>query len=277
MGLFSFFGKNKTKATAEEEPAAPKPETSEERVSFTSFVLLEDAAWDKDSLLATLKEQWGIEAEPAKDENPPEGMDPLVFNCGDMLVAYSLMPAPIPTDEAVHAAEINYLWNNGVEQVKRTKAHILIYVSGPVGEKLETGELLVKAVASACEQKGVLGVYTGAVTYQPAYYIDFAGMMRDGMFPLYNLVWCGMYRGEEGMCAYTRGMDKFGYDEIEVLNSAASPQELNEFVMDIAGYVITEGVVLRDGETIGFTAEQKLPITKSPGVALDQETLKIRF
>lgn len=219
----------------------------------------------------------GIEADPVEDDNPPEGMVPVVFDCDGMLVAYALMPAPIPTDEAVRAAELNYLWKDGFDQVKRTKAHVLVNVSGPASRSLEIGELLVKATASACGQSGVLGVYAGAVTYDPRYYVDFAGMIREGMFPIYNLIWCAIYRSSEGLCACTRGMGGFGYDEIEVLDSAASPAELNEFMMDIAGYVITEGVVLRDGETIGFTAEQKLPITKGPGVAVDGETIKIEF
>ena len=35
--------------------------------------------------------------------------------------------------------------------------------------------------------------------------------------------------------------------------------------------------VLRDGETIGSSAEEKLPITRSPGVSLPGMTLKIGF
>lgn len=46
---------------------------------------------------------------------------------------------------------------------------------------------------------------------------------------------------------------------------------------DIANYVITEDVVLRDGETIGFSEEQKLPITRSKGVAVEGDSLKIKF
>ena len=44
-------------------------------------------------------------------------------------------------------------------------------------------------------------------------------------------------------------------------------------VMEISDKI----VVLRDGETLGFTAEQKLPITRSKGVSLDGVTLKIGY
>lgn len=40
-------------------------------------------------------------------------------------------------------------------------------------------------------------------------------------------------------------------------------------------YVIN--VTLHNGETIGFMEEQKLPITRCKGIALDGQTLKIVY
>ena len=40
-------------------------------------------------------------------------------------------------------------------------------------------------------------------------------------------------------------------------------------------YVVANNVTLHDGETLGFTAEQKLSITRSKGVATEEESLKI--
>jgi len=41
--------------------------------------------------------------------------------------------------------------------------------------------------------------------------------------------------------------------------------------------VILYDAILKDGETIGFTAEQKLQITYSDGVALGEKTIKIAY
>ena len=102
-------------------------------------------------------------------------------------------------------------------------------------------------------------------------------MLEEELFPIYNLVWIGLYNDKDGLCAYTGGMRYFGYDEMEVLGSQADAQTLYEFLSDIANYVITADVVLRDGETIGFSEDQKLPITKSKGVAVAGDSLKIEF
>ena len=102
-------------------------------------------------------------------------------------------------------------------------------------------------------------------------------MLEEDLFPIYNLVWIGLYNGRKGLCAYTGGMRCFGYDEMEVLDSQTDARTLHGFLSDIANYVITADVVLQDGETIGFSEEQKLPITKSRGVAVEGDSLKIEF
>ena len=123
----------------------------------------------------------------------------------------------------------------------------------------------------------MLYIYNGEVDYSPVSYQHFSGMLEEDLFPIYNLVWIGLYNGKKGLCAYTDGMRYFGYDEMEVLDSQADAQTLHGFLSDIANYVITEDVVLRDGETIGFSEEQKLPITKSKGVSVEGDSLKIAF
>ena len=136
---------------------------------------------------------------------------------------------------------------------------------------------MVKIVVSCLKLFGGIGVYTGDVVLARDYYLDFAEMLDEGLYPLHNLVWIGIYRNGEGICGYTGGMINFGYNEIEVLGSSAEPMELHLFISNVAGYVIDEGVVFSDGETIGYSEDQKLPITVSPGEAVDGESVKIEF
>ena len=80
-------------------------------------------------------------------------------------------------------------------------------------------------------------------------------------------IWCGW--------AYTDGLRSFGKDELEVLDARAEPAEVRNFLLNIADYLLEEDVTLRDGETIGFSEEQRLPITRSAGVGQEGMTLKI--
>ena len=102
--------------------------------------------------------------------------------------------------------------------------------------------------------------------------------MKNQLFPLMNLVWFSLYGGKNGgVSAYTCGMESLGYDEIEILDSKASMGEVVDLLLNICTYVVTENVILKDGETIGFTEDQKLPIRRNKGIAVDGESLKITY
>jgi len=140
------------------------------------------------------------------------------------------------------------------------------------------GQFFVKLAAACCRQPGVLGVYTSGVVFEPSFYADMAGVMKEGELPLNNWIWFGLHRREGGVCGYTYGMDVFGKEELEVLDADADPLAVREFLVSLAGYVIGSDVTLNDGETIGFSQGDRHRITRSPGVALpDQPTLKVSF
>ena len=48
-------------------------------------------------------------------------------------------------------------------------------------------------------------------------------------------------------------------------------------MLEIAYYVIGSDGTLREGETLGVSEEQKLPITRSKGVSVEGMTLKIEY
>ena len=255
--------------------------TAEERKenagTFINYVLLDDVKWDKAALLRDLKERWGIEDESTEEDAADERDDAFVISYQGAMLAISLMPGPIPDNEAEYAAADNFMWPDGKNIVKQHKAHILIASLGKELPPIESGLMLVKAVVSACKQEGVLGIYTGNVVLEPRYYLTFAEKINEDEFPITNLVWVGLHKNEKGLCGYTAGMRNFGYDEMEVLNSSVEPMELLDFLTSIAYYVILEDEILQDGEAIGFSADQQLAITKSKGVAVEGDSLKIEY
>ena len=245
--------------------------------NFVNYVLLSEPEWDKETLLRELKDTWGIEDEsPESSSDETNNDNTFIITYQGATIAISLMPFPVPSEEVGKVA-YNFLWKEGKDKVIQHKAHILVAVLGNDLPPTESGVMLVKAVVSACKQEGVLGIYTGDTVLEPEYYMAFAKVLDEYEFPITNLVWVGLHNNEKGLCGYTAGMRNFGYDEMEVLNSSAEPMELLDFLTSIANYVITEDVTLQDGETIGFTADQKCAITKSEGVAVEGDSLKIEY
>ena len=245
---------------------------------FTGFVLLSKAEWDKEQFIRDMKEKWDI-AVDEYDASEEKDDDALVFEVGDMLAAVSLASYPIPGGEAEGNAENNYMWPDAVKVAKKHSAHIMVAVLGKEENLLEKGKLFTKVVAACCRQKYATGVYTSGVVFEPGFYEGFADMMQNDELPIFNWIWFGLWRDENGMNGYTYGMDVFGKDEMEVLGTDAEPGDLRDFLASLVSYVLENDVKLQDGETIGFTADDKHTITRSPGVGLPEEqmTLKISW
>ena len=250
--------------------AADEDESDTDRTGvFTGFVLLSKGEWDKQQFIRDMQEKWGITVDEysASEEKDDTA---LVFEVGDMLAAVSLADCPIPDGEAEANAENNYMWEDAVKVAREHRAHILVAVLGKEKDLLEKGKLFTQVVAVCCRQKYATGVYTSGVVFEPQFYEGFADMLKGDKLPIFNWIWFGLWRNEKGLNGYTYGMEAFGKDEVEVLDTDADPYDLLDFLASLASYVLENDVELHDGETIGFTADDKRAIPRSPGVGLPE-------
>lgn len=266
MGLFK----------RENKPSVPSPEGQKGDVgNFAGFALLGEPSIDKGKLAADLKEDWGIDI---SDDSKPED-DVIYTEVDGFRVVIGLIPTPVPDGEAEYWAKANYMWQDAVEITASHKAHAIIAILGDDNNLIKKGNVYVKVVCAMMKQDNVIAFYNEGAVFPPKMYLDFAGLPKDGHVPVLNLVWMGIYGNGKMTGVYTYGMRRMGKEEMEVYVPAdkADLNELREFMLTIASYVLETGATLNSGETIGFTEEQKLPIKLSKGIAVDGNTLKIGY
>ena len=90
-------------------------------------------------------------------------------------------------------------------------------------------------------------------------------------------IYIGLKKIETGNCAYTYGLKDFQKTEIEIVNSKLSLEELFDFLFNISSYIIENNITLKNGETIGLTADQKAPIKLSKGQFVEGQSLKLEI
>ncbi|MCI8836510.1 MAG: DUF4261 domain-containing protein [Hungatella sp.] len=252
-----------------QKPAVPSCVPPQEG-TFVCSVLLTSAWFDTDKFIEDVYRDWSVRLTPDRDFDRF-----LLFSVDDMEAVLTLIPSPIPPEEARKAAASNYLWPNGAKVVENHKAHLAITVLGPDASLMDRGLLLVKLAASCCLQLPAAGVFTGPSVYQAGLYRNLASVIKDGCLPVFNWVWIGLYETQDGYGGYTYGLELFGKDEIEVVDTHVKPHLLRSFLGAVASYVLEGHVILQDGDTIGFHLGESLPVTLSPGIALSGNTLKI--
>lgn len=157
---------------------------------------------------------------------------------------------------------------------RRHKGQLLVSVLGREAGPWKAAALQVKLVCAACGQAGTLGVYANGTVYPPELYQEAAAPLDEGELPL--SIWCG----------WASTGRRRGWAPIPTACAASArtnwrcwtpgpSREVRNFLLNIADYLLEEDVTLRDGETIGFSEEQRLPITRSAGVGQEGMTLKI--
>jgi hypothetical protein len=244
--------------------------------TFVGFVLLDEVRFDAEKYVKDLKEDWNLDYdfEITQEDNT------IIADYNGMIMTASLMPAPIPDNEAVEQAKTNYRWEKAVEAAEKHKAHLLVSVinSGDV-DNIEGAKHYVKLLANATKQEGCLGINILGTVIHPQMYYDFAKLYEENDdFPIENIVYIGLYGDENNtVSGYTYGLEQFGKKELEIIKSLEEAEEVYNFLASISDYIITSDVVLNDGETIGFSEEQKIQISVSEGIAVDGETIKLGF
>jgi len=250
---------------------------NKETGSFVGFILLNEPTIDLNLLKKDIENDWNILID-SKELNEKE--DSIVANIENLTVAISLVKAPIPNDEASENAKTNYSWQDAVKVAQDHKAHLIVAVLRGQNSLVDAATLYVKICSSSLRQPNATGINTSGCVYQPKAYIDLAkSYIENGDIPILNLIYFGIYSNDNGktISAYTYGLRIFGKYDIEIIDSNHTTEEVFNFLHNIIDYILESNVELKDGETIGFTAEQKLPITLSSSDILGIETLKIRY
>ena len=237
---------------------------------LAGFVLFKDANMDWARFKRFLKEDWDIDVQDEVKDNA------LVFKTDGMVVACSLMPSPVPDKEAEENAKNNIFWKEGPEVVASHNAHVMMAVMNKF-DPMDQAQLFIKVAASLLKLDNAIAIYKNPTVYEKEFYINFAQNLKNDELPMPILIYVGMYLSKTGLCAFTSGMRTFGKEEIEIVDSLEQPPAVISFLLSITEYVLSEDAELKDGETIGFTDEQRLPISVGDGVSVPGTTIKIKF
>lgn len=251
---------------------AKKHEEPEARTTFVDFVLLEDSNIDLIKAFDYLKDHWQLNFEEVEKNDEQI----YVTQIGETIISLSLMNAPIPEGEAEYYAQGCYMWEDAVNEVKKHNAYIIVSTLGKEMSVIEA-KILQSQLIDACLQfEQAIGMYGSQIVWPKHIYTDVMNdYLNDHYLPIVLWVYLGIVTNQEGNHIYTIGLRDFGHYELETVPSALPLNELHEFIFNVVCYIIEEGAILHNGETIGMSATQKCEITLSQGVFLDEMTLKI--
>lgn len=194
------------------------------------------------------------------------------FDHGEFFVAIGIMPAPIPADSLEGPMATSWLWPDAAKELPQHKGHLIVSVNHFAGEPdpVEIRKVLTQAVASVlASSEGALGVYWGesGMVIGRDLFIEMAREFLPAQVPL--VLWVDFRVGpvdqDSGLSyGFTAGMDNLGLMDLVTSNASEPPGELRQRLINIAEYLLDNGLVIEDGHTVGESAEEHIRVVYGP-------------
>lgn len=262
MGLFDFFKKKDVIQERE----------TESKLLLSMPMFKNGDRYNIELIIKHLKEEWKMTV-----EGDDYSDDTAILTVDGSMIAIAYMPAAIPNEDIQATAKYTYSWPTVMDDLEGMTGHVIVSVMVSDKSTYERYTLLSKILYSILATSNAVGVYQGGQTLliNREEYLSYYDMLKEGDTPLTLWVYIGIQMKDDGTNLYTYGMEEFGFRELEIIKTKMDTEDAFSFLCNVCCYVLENNVVFNDGETFGYTAEQKIKIVLSEGINLDGQTLKL--
>jgi len=202
---------------------------------------------------------------PEADAGGEEGV--MSFRVGGASAFVAVMPGRVPTGEVEEAAKLSWMWKKeGDAALAAYGAHAVVAAAGAGESPVENAVLVTRVVACVVEAGSCVAVYwgNGSLVHMPGLFKDMAVEMMEGGSPVPPL-WVNVLVSSDGprgpFSLSTLGMEKLGHNEFEIVAASTDrPGDLRMRLYEVAAYVLENGPVLKDGDTLGDSPEERIRV-----------------
>lgn len=228
-------------------------------VALSMVLLREEAALPAARIEQELRARYpDLDAAVTSDEG---GIASLKLRNGDLFVAP--VPVAIPWSDLEGPCATSLLWKNAATDVKPHRAHLIVTILSELNE-IERSTLLTQAtvaVLAACD--AALGVYWGnaSLLVPKPIFVELAERILPHGPPLD--IWIDFRIGwqeQKRSAGFTQGMKALGHMELEARDWPEKPSELRDRMQGLARYLLDNGRVIKDGDTVGQSASEKIRV-----------------
>ncbi|MCX7422054.1 MAG: DUF4261 domain-containing protein [Planctomycetia bacterium] len=205
----------------------------------------------------------------------------ITFHLGSAIAAISLMPVPLPWSELESPCTTAWWWPDAAEEMRDHKQHIIVALIGGEETLLSRHVLLSQLVAAVAAVTDAVGVYWGAggLVHEPAEFIEQCDELTIENSLPHLWVDLRVEENDDGsLCFFTTGLEAFDQYEMEIERSEQSAEEILDLCYSVVHYLISSSAEIQDGESVGRTGEERVPVTHKPSKwDADRTVLSLEF
>lgn len=246
------------------------------------FLFLDDdgAALTQAALADALRADWPDLTVTLEEQEEADG--PVVLDVDGSMVALMTAPGQVGDDLAA-IAQHSRLWPAAQEVPVDYSHHVIVTVFTPgedgharaVADAVMLSQVIASAVAVA---GGIRAVYLGSANHVivPELFRELAqSMLPEPLLPVWVALNVGP-RPDGVMTGHTRGLDMLGLMDVEIPETPEDDASTLDRLAGISDYLLRQGPVIGDGDTIGATAQAEIVVRHAPS-AFDPEATVLRL
>lgn len=180
-----------------------------------------------------------------------------------------LAPFAIPWSDLEGPCATAWWWPEATDVMQKHPYHFIVMVAGGEWNEVARRLVLAKVTQSVVESTDSVGVYWGDATLvmQPDIFVANVEDATTEDVPMMVFADVRVEEISDGVYrCFTTGMKSLGFHEIEMDETTMEPDELIEFVLDTAKYIVDEYLEIPEGNTFGRDDDKQFVVRYRPSM-----------
>lgn len=240
----------------------------------------ETPALSAESVERHLRDNWPGFAQPSK-VTLEDGQLSVIWDEDGDFVSSTLIDAPVPMQDIEYFVERSGFWAEAPSLLQGHGAHILMAAKS--GENpVEAMRLLTRVAAAVAATSAPIAVLWGCARHAlpGALFADFTPEMLEEETLLCHL-WVNFQVGRtsDGQCnGCTTGLDALDLMDLEAKDAPEDPAALRTRLHNIAIYLIKNGLVIQDGDSLGNDETERIRAVYADSVfGAEGQVIQLRY
>lgn len=195
----------------------------------------------------------------------------ILFQINGEIGFVAFMSAPFPWSDLEGPCSTSWIWRESKEVLQSHKSHAIVNWMTKNSEinALQKSIVVSQLTASIAQAIDALGIYwaCGTLVLSKSQFVKSIVEMKLDDLPIISWIDFRVEKNLDGSFnLITTGLDVFEVMDIEILNSKQEFVEVFGLATNIANYLVINGNVIKDGDTIGENANEKIIVKHSKSV-----------
>lgn len=198
------------------------------------------------------------------DDMEADGQKIILLRARGGTVMIGLIEAPVPKGLIDDLCQAAWYWKKACDETARHKAHVYVSTRDTDLDRLDAHLLQTDVIAALMDQNAIASCWGASLQSRDAF-LKQSAVAKRAEPPVW--LWMNFRISndrEKGFSLSTQGMEEFGLREIEAKDVNRNGLEVFSLLLGTAKYLVSNGPVIKDGETIGPSPALNIRIRQGP-------------